>query len=128
MPPPEPRSSTVSPGLNCARAVGLPHPSEASIASSGICRTCASSYRFEVIGSHEIPPAAATPQQPLPPVLFVTRKAACPYFSFTTSLISTLTISTLRTSTLLSGMLVLLFAHLNEVLRLERPVPRAAPP
>src|SRR5258706_14466177 len=118
MPPPDPRSSTVSPGLNCASAVGLPHPSEASIASSGICRACASSYRFEVIGSQESPPAAA-PQQLLPPL--VTRNAACPYFSFTTSLMLTLTTS--RTT---SGMTVLLFAELNEVLRLERLVPRAA--
>ena len=36
MPPPEPRSRTISPGFNCAKAVGLPHPSEASMASSGI--------------------------------------------------------------------------------------------
>src|SRR5271169_6395314 len=88
MPPPEPRSSTVSPGLSCASAVGLPHPREASSASSGICEACATSYRFEVIGSQqETPLAAAPPEQLLPPVLFVTRKAACPYFSFTTSLI-----------------------------------------
>ena len=26
MPPPDPRSRTISPGLGCARAVGLPHP------------------------------------------------------------------------------------------------------
>src|SRR5260221_7089145 len=119
MPPPDPRSSTVSPGLNCASAVGLPHPSEASIASSGICRACASSYRFEVIGSQESPPAAAAPQQLLPPL--VTRNAACPYFSFTTSLMLTLTTS--RTT---SGMTVLLFAELNEVLRLKRLIPCAA--
>jgi hypothetical protein len=55
-------------GLSCARAVGLPHPSEASIASSGICPACDASYRFEVIGSHESPLAGAAPQQLLPPL------------------------------------------------------------
>ena len=30
IPPPEPRSSTVSPAFNCASAVGLPQPNEAS--------------------------------------------------------------------------------------------------
>ena len=34
MPPPEPRSRTVSPGFNFASAVGLPQPSEAFRASS----------------------------------------------------------------------------------------------
>ena len=35
IPPPEPRSSTVSPGASSASAVGLPHPSEAATASTG---------------------------------------------------------------------------------------------
>ena len=35
MPPPEPRSSTVSPSCRSATAVGLPQPSEASAAASG---------------------------------------------------------------------------------------------
>ena len=35
MPPPEPRSSTVSPSRRSISAVGLPQPSEASTASSG---------------------------------------------------------------------------------------------
>ena len=35
MPPPEPRSSTVSPAFSSASAVGLPQPSEARKASSG---------------------------------------------------------------------------------------------
>ena len=35
MPPPLPRSSTVSPGLSSASAVGLPQPSEACTASCG---------------------------------------------------------------------------------------------
>ena len=35
MPPPDPRSSTISPGLSSARAVGFPQPSEAARASAG---------------------------------------------------------------------------------------------
>ncbi len=35
IPPPEPRSSTVSPSCNSATAVGLPHPRLASTAASG---------------------------------------------------------------------------------------------
>ena len=35
MPPPDPRSSTVSPCRRSAIAVGLPHPSEASSAGAG---------------------------------------------------------------------------------------------
>jgi len=35
MPPPDPRSSTVSPGFRLASAVGLPHPHDASNASRG---------------------------------------------------------------------------------------------
>src|SRR5216684_3155862 len=119
IPPPEPRSSTVSPGLSFARAVGLPHPSEASIASSGICWACDSSQRFDVIGSQESPSAGAAPQQLLPPLL--TRKAACPYFSFTTSLMLISAISRLA-----SGMVALLFTELDEVLRLKRLVAGAA--
>src|SRR5438067_4874772 len=93
MPPPEPKSSTVSPGLSLASAVGLPQPSEAFRAPSGICPACASSYRFELIGSHE---ASAEPSQqevcaqqsagsPLPSM---TRRAASPYFSLTISFTS----------------------------------------
>jgi hypothetical protein len=51
IPPPEPRSSTTSPGFNLANAAGLPQPSKASRASSGICLAWAASYRSEVIGS-----------------------------------------------------------------------------
>src|SRR5215472_6325656 len=86
MPPPDPRSSTVSPGLSFASAVGLPQPSEASSASSGIWLICDTSYRLEVIGSQQSGPAGAPPQQLLPPV--VARNAACPYFSLTTSFMS----------------------------------------
>ena len=35
MPPPEPRSSTISPSFRSASMVGLPHPSEAVTASAG---------------------------------------------------------------------------------------------
>ena len=35
MPPPLPRSRTVSPGLSSAMATGLPHPAEAATASIG---------------------------------------------------------------------------------------------
>src|ERR1700678_985367 len=86
MPPPEPRSRTVSPALSLASAVGFPQPSDASIASGGISPACAASYRFEVMGSHpQLAEAAVAPQQELPPVL--ARSAASPYFSFTASLI-----------------------------------------
>ena len=54
-------------------------------ASAGIWLVCAASYRFDVIGSQQPSSAADAPQQQLPPV--VTRSAACPYFSFTISLI-----------------------------------------
>jgi len=59
---------------------------EASMASSGTCPACEESYRFDVIGSQPQPLAAAAPQQLLPPLF--TRKAAWPYFSLTTSLMS----------------------------------------
>src|SRR3984957_17462499 len=86
MPPPEPRSRTVSPALSLASAVGFPQPSEASIASGGISLACAASNRFEVLGWHpQVWEAAVAPQQELPPV--VARSAASAYFSFTASLI-----------------------------------------
>src|SRR5437867_4026365 len=84
MPPPEPRSRTVSPSRSSARAVGLPQPSDASTACSGRAAVSAASYRFDVIGSHP-PVAAVPPQQPLfSPAS--TRNAASPYFSRTVSL------------------------------------------
>src|SRR6266545_4376333 len=84
MPPPEPRSSTVCPSCSSASAVGLPQPSEASTACSGIPAVSAGSYNFDVIGS-DPPVAAAPPQQPLfSPAS--TRNAASPYFSRTVSL------------------------------------------
>src|SRR5271156_5621572 len=83
MPPPEPRSRTVSPALSFASAVGFPQPSEADSASAGIWPDCAASYRFDVIGSQPQLVAGVAPQHELPPV--VTRSAALPYFSFTAS-------------------------------------------
>src|SRR5215210_3820476 len=60
IPPPLPRSSTVSPAFNRANAVGLPQPSEASNDSCGISLASCAVYRFMLIGS-------STPvQQPLP--------------------------------------------------------------
>ena len=86
MPPPEPRSSTVSPGFNSASAVGLPQPSDAFSAASGTSPACPASYRLEVIGSQQLVALGALPQQPLWPAF--TRSAACPYFSRTTSFTS----------------------------------------
>jgi len=43
IPPPEPRSSTVSPSCSSATAVGLPQPSEASVAASGSSPRCSAS-------------------------------------------------------------------------------------
>jgi hypothetical protein len=64
MPPPEPRSSTVSPSRRSASAVGLPQPSDASSASAGMPAVSPASYRSAVIGSHV---SLAEPQQPLDP-------------------------------------------------------------
>src|SRR5207302_5721378 len=87
IPPPEPRSSTVSPGFNWARAVGLPQPREACSASAGSSATWSRSYRFDVIGSarHEGPQQPDAQSAPSP---FVTWIAARAYFSFTASLMS----------------------------------------
>src|SRR6266849_7350536 len=101
MPPPEPKSSTTSPGFNLARAVGFPQPSEACNASPGTCCICAASYRLEVIGSQVDPFESAVPQQlPLLP-----RKAACPYFPLTISLMFVLSMpfSYLQISTMSCG-------------------------
>src|SRR5258708_6607997 len=87
MPPPDPRSSTVSPGLSWASAVGLPQPSDALTASSGRMLVCDWSYKSLVMGSISAPQQAVAPQHELP-CPAVTRRAASPYFSFTTSLMS----------------------------------------
>src|SRR5689334_1167308 len=83
IPPPDPRSSTVSPGFNSASAVGLPQPSDASTAVSGSSLFCISLYKFEVIGSApEQHDDGLEPQHALPSPL-ATRRAASPYFSLT---------------------------------------------
>ena len=43
MPPPDPRSRTVSPSFSCASAVGFPQPSDASSASAGRPAVCPAS-------------------------------------------------------------------------------------
>src|SRR5579871_3455571 len=87
MPPPEPRSRTVSPGLSSASAVGLPQPSEARTACSGIALVSAASYRFDVTGSPSAVQRLEVPQQELLAGVRA-RSAASPYFSLTTSLMS----------------------------------------
>src|SRR6201981_2632243 len=68
------------------------------------------------MGSQQESLAGVAPQQVLPP--FFTRSAACPYFSFTTSLISGVLA--------VSGMAGLLFRNLNDVARTHCLVARAA--
>ena len=75
MPPPLPKSRTVSPGFSSASAVGLPHPSDARTAASGNWLFSLTSYRFEVIGSVEQQDDGADPQQ-APPLPETTRSAA----------------------------------------------------
>src|SRR5262245_1151765 len=89
IPPPEPRSSTISPARSSASAVGSPHPSEAAMASAGSAAVSLSLYRSDVMGSA----AASVPQQALveqqaasPPA--TTWSAALPYLSLTISLMS----------------------------------------
>src|SRR5215831_2667973 len=89
IPPPEPRSSTVSPVRSSASAVGLPQPSDAATAAAGSTAVSLSLYRLEVIGSS----AASLPQQALveqheassPATTF---SAAFPYLSLTVCLMS----------------------------------------
>src|SRR5579885_2625462 len=88
MPPPDPRSRTISPGRSSASAVGLPQPKDALNASSGIPSTSAGSYRSEVIGSTQPSELGADPQHELLPVL--ARSAASLYFCLTVSLNSML--------------------------------------
>src|SRR5688572_18791247 len=87
MPPPEPRSSTTSPGARSASAVGFPHPSDASTASSGIPQTSVASYRLRVTGSEPDPPQQDTDPPPQFPACLVcsTWRAIAPYFACTVS-------------------------------------------
>src|SRR5689334_18951070 len=86
MPPPDPRSRTTSPGWSFARAVGLPQPSEASTADSGIWHVWSSLYRLPVIGSVLAAEEGEAPQQAFP-LPWTTRRAASPYFCLTASVI-----------------------------------------
>src|SRR5215207_6909559 len=84
MPPPLPRSRTVSPGSSEARAVGLPHPSEALTAASGITATSSVPYRLPVIGlASESQQAVVSLQQPLVGWASATARARAAYFSRT---------------------------------------------
>src|ERR1700733_11884618 len=83
MPPPDPRSSTTSPGARDARGVGLPHPMEAKTASAGSPAVWLWSYRSTVIGSRSTPQAQPQPQPVADPSF--TWRAAAPYLSFTIS-------------------------------------------
>ena len=58
MPPPEPRSRTVSPAFSSASAVGLPQPSDASSAVSGQLRFC---VVVEIRGDGVAAPCRSTP-------------------------------------------------------------------
>ncbi len=82
MPPPEPRSSTTSPGFSSASAVGLPQPSEASTAFSGRLPVSSASYRSRVMGSGVSSQHALPPQQ-VDAAPAAARWAASPYFSRT---------------------------------------------
>src|SRR5687768_3363267 len=77
MPPPLPRSRTVSPAARAASALGLPHPSDALTASSGMTATSSLPYRFDVIGLQLVVPQqeASSP----------TRRARSAYFARTVS-------------------------------------------
>src|SRR5271157_191613 len=88
MPPPEPRSRTISPGRNSASAVGFPQPSEAATASAGSAAVSEASYRLRVMGSQPLS-SAPPPQQAVFPA--ATCLAAAPYFSFTASCILLMT-------------------------------------
>src|SRR5271163_4141669 len=79
MPPPEPRSSTVSPGFKSISAVGLPQPSEARTALSGNALFSVSPYRSFVMGSQQ---RSAGSQHATAP-LSATLRAIEPYFSRT---------------------------------------------
>src|SRR5665213_891339 len=106
MPPPDPKSRTVSPGFNSASAVGFPQPSDASTAASGKLPVWPASYRLLVMGSQQPSKAAAAPQHELPPV--VTRSAAWPYFSRTISLMSGMVFSYLQMVMMVLGLMALL--------------------
>src|SRR4051812_12310126 len=83
MPPPDPKSSTTSPGFKSIRAVGFPHPRDASTAFSGISPFSSLLYRLVVIGSQHRSPGS---QQACTLPCSATAFAALPYFCLTSSL------------------------------------------
>src|SRR5688500_8951858 len=84
MPPPLPRSRTVSPGTSDASAVGLPQPSDAFTASSGRTATSSEAYRFEVIGLALLSQqAVVSPQHESAGAASPTARARAAYFSRT---------------------------------------------
>src|SRR4051794_24145160 len=78
MPPPLPRSRTVSPSARDASAVGLPQPSDAFTASSGITPTSSLPYRFDVMGLRLVVPQHE-------PLSALTRRARSAYLARTVS-------------------------------------------
>ena len=76
MPPPLPKSTTVSPAFSAPIAVGLPQPADAITASVGSPSTSWSVYRFVSVSQHE------STQQPSAAL------ATSEYRSLTNSLIS----------------------------------------
>src|SRR5829696_5079918 len=87
MPPPLPRSSTTSPGESVAKAVGLPHPSEAAPAACGSVSSSSAEYPPPVqstpSASESRPRSPADPQQEAVPVPSSTVSAAPAYLSLT---------------------------------------------
>ena len=77
IPPPDPRSRTISPGRRSMSAVGFPQPSDAFSAASGTAPRSASEYRSDVISSSARPPA----QQLSAAGVVAAWRAAAPYFS-----------------------------------------------
>src|SRR2546426_4729440 len=69
--------------LSRASAVGLPQPSDAATASAGSSDVSPHAYRFDVMGSRSPRDAALSQHEASPPA--VTRSAALPYLSLTTS-------------------------------------------
>ena len=76
MPPPEPRSSTVSPSRSSATAVGLPHPSEASTAAPGSSERCSASYSASPNAGVPSPSQHEPLPQPALPVVIASAEAA----------------------------------------------------
>src|SRR5438552_962082 len=76
MPPPDPRSRTVSPSPRSINAVGLPQPSETFSASAGTAAPSASLYRFAVIGSPQLPPQHSASGFPVATLPYLSRIAS----------------------------------------------------